>query len=84
MSESDLPRPNIYGVLFTVSLLAGIGMALAGGPAFLVVGFLGFAVVITWVAMRRSKSSEGSEPDDDGEDTEGKAKAEAGGATGPL
>jgi len=87
-SGSDFPRPNVYGILVVVSVLAGVGALTAGAPSIIGVGLLAFAVVLVGVAMARDTGEEdGPESVDnsDGTDeTDQKAKAEVAGANGEF
>ena len=82
----DKPRLNIYGKAIDSSVIAGVVTPFIGGSTATSVGFFGLAVVIVAVAMRRNARSkrERRKPDTDSKtsDTEKKAKAEVGGATG--
>lgn len=88
---SDRLQLNAYGKVILGCVLAGVATPLAGGPGYLSAGFLGAALVVVWVAMRRNartdderRHEDGRRQDDDAgtDDTEMKAKAMVGGAGG--
>lgn len=77
MSDSELPRPNAYGIIFAVSLLASVVASILDGPAYLGSGLLVFAVLVAAVAMHRNRSREaGRTSTDEDDDEDGNSDAE--------
>lgn len=76
MSDFELPRPNAYGILFAVSLLASVVASVLDGPAYLGSGLLVLAVLVAAVAMHRNRSGEAGRASTDEDDEDGNSDAE--------